>query len=471
MFEKFSKLLDLIRLGLKKNGKFQIIEEDEANLTDGRGSNGSQHEKDSGISRTTDSEGEFANGVGISLTPSPPLPSNPPPVRPPPKSASRFSQESFTTTASTTVVGSGNEISSPATEFHRTAVSSAMTSAVTTPSEAPRLYRSESEGSLARELAHLHREMQNIQLECDRLVDRYAKQEQRVRLQVEKANEWMSNLDVVDPPPLPPPKKSPAGGPAPFGSTPFGQAPFGQAPFSQAPFGQAPFGSAPFGQAPFGQAPFGAQKPLAAVQRLREETSSAYNTGDSCRSTPLHNKNNQNNAKLFENIGIVGNTKESLMKKSPVVTFSPQPPVRKAPYDNNSFLRIKKIDKASGKSPPAMRQIPSQVPAQVPGHAPSHQIPSSQHVQSSHQIPTHHVQSQLQSFPFTVGDIMYTDVNNLQYTMQLQHRLLRQAMLDQAKQLKSDELWGQGPVSSQKLYSGGESSENVEWKVRRKFFD
>lgn len=362
-------------------------------MTDGRGSNGSQHEKDSGISRTTDSEGEFVNGIGTSLTPSPPLPANPPPSKPPPKSASRFSQESFTT--STTIVGSGNEVSSPATEFHRTAPSSA----VTTPSEAPRLYRSESEGSLARELAHLHREMQNIQLECDRLVERYAKQEQRVRLQVEKANQWMSNLDGVQ---------------------------YGAGADIK---------------------PMPSQKPPAVVQRPREETSSAYNTGDSCRSTPLHNNINYYTRFKIANDGIAKETTppkapppppQSLLKKSPVVTFSPQLPVRKSPYETNSYLRVKKSEKASGTSPPAMRQPPQQQP-----------------------------------FPFTVGDIMYTDANNLQYTMQLQQRLLRQAMLDQAKQLKSDEHWGQGPVSSLKLYSnmlsGGESSENVEWKVKEIF--
>ena len=67
--------------------------QDEASLTDGRQSNGSNHEKDSGISRTTDSEPEYTLGLlgeGGVASPSPPMPPNDPPPRIPPQLSSNM---------------------------------------------------------------------------------------------------------------------------------------------------------------------------------------------------------------------------------------------------------------------------------------------------------------------------------------------------------------------------------------------
>ena len=229
--------------------------------------------------------------------------------------------------------------------------------------------------------------MANIQLECDRLVERYARQEQRVRSQVQLANQMMDAFDSR------------------LGGEPGDQA-----------FGWSKIGPSPFKSSP----------------RIREDSSSAYNTGESCRSTPAHHS-------------VVPPKPVSRSPKLGVGSLTNRVPVAipTTVVEKPLKSRSRSSDKSSGRSPPSLRRSPAIKP------------PSGSQ--------------------FTVGDIMYTDLEHLQQTMQLQQRMLRQAMLVQAKQMKHQKLLAvpPSPAPAESLQASGtvtllrqSDADNVEWKVR-----
>uniref|UniRef100_A0A914XAD6 PDZ domain-containing protein n=1 Tax=Plectus sambesii TaxID=2011161 RepID=A0A914XAD6_9BILA len=247
----------------------QPEDDDQGALTDAN-SNNSAHEKDSGISRTTDSEPELL----------------PPPIKSPDVEVSPTAAR-----CALAVMESGGGGSSSATQTPTTDVATTCKTTPTTPhadglssalsspgSEAPpfpaaarRMARSDSDGSLERELASLHREMETIRIECDRLISKHATAERRVAEQVVQAQSLMLTMDRLA-------KQQ-------VQSPPHGQS-------SQQPQPRAGYSNQP----EYLQQQ--QQLPLETNVRLRrdnnykrppvEDTSSAYNTGgESCRSTPM----------------------------------------------------------------------------------------------------------------------------------------------------------------------------------------
>ncbi|VDM38421.1 unnamed protein product [Toxocara canis] len=151
-------------------------EDDRGTFTDANSIN-SAFEKDSGLSRLTDSDAE---------------------ILPPPVDIAKDSSPRQNTFSSEVIVDTNKR----------------------------KIRRCGSDASLERELASLHREMETIRLECDRLISKHNSAERRVAQQVAKANSLMNTI---------------------------------------------------------GELSRGDE-----VQRRTDDTSSAYNTGgESCRSTPL----------------------------------------------------------------------------------------------------------------------------------------------------------------------------------------
>lgn len=277
-------------------------EEDLGALTD---ATGSAHEKDSGISRTTDSEPELL----------------PPPIRSPSSAESSgtchspevapvirgslslpardLSSTTMTADGSPTTEATFGSKNSPTTPFGGTS------SALSSPgSEAPpppaalRLTRSDSEGSLERELSSLHREMETIRLECDRLIAQHDTAESRVRDQMEQAQSLMVAVDhMTRQQQVRQSRKEAAYCNAKTGVNPLLQQAYGRLkPVSLSPPPTRSRLVVASTESPLSTP--GSRRPVVSQQQLlqqklghcaREDTSSAYNTGgESCRSTPLN---------------------------------------------------------------------------------------------------------------------------------------------------------------------------------------
>lgn len=343
----------------------KVFEEDDGVLTDGtRGS----HEKDSGISRTTDSE-----------------PDLPPPMN---SSPSKYSQSSGSSSIRSGASGTGKEISTPENAGEKSLN-------IASDQKLPR--RSDSESSLERELHNLHREMEFIQLECDRLIEQHAKAERQVRQQMDQANKLAATMDSFQKQQLfrldssdkcsvsPPPIKN------------------------------------------------GLNNSKVIVRTSREETSSAYNTGnESCRSTPLNiacgNLKLLSSDRKLKSMVVDQNDYETIddcKRDSAVFTL----PSRK--QQENSKIAVKLCDKSMKIASDSMNL------------------------------------NENSSTGFALGDIMYTNPENLEQTILLQQRLLRQAMIQQAHHLKAQQAFGKGPVPF--MNARTDEITRLEWKVSEIF--
>lgn len=459
---------------------FQVFEEDDGVLTDGtRGSGGSAHEKDSGISRTTDSE-----------------PDLPPPIN---SSPSKYSQSSTASSARSGASCTGKDVSTPENATIGGSIPNVGGSASRSPcissersfaandiqnQSASLTKRSDSESSLERELHNLHREMEFIQVECDRLIEQHARAERQVRQQMDQANKLAETMDNFQRQQI---LSSQQNKTAKLTSTTCLSNKSRVSPTIQSKnarhFLDCTTETNDISVQPncyrYKNGSKGMLVDAAVVGRLsREETSSAYNTGnESCRSTPL----NMSDAHL----------KMSYQK----ICQS----VQRTAYDQNEYETI--ADEEEGKRDSAVFTLPLRNSSSTKNNLPSLKIsrdinetlPKSKDVFNSFESSSKtdlnkngvgvrlnaaeisgilrqctssnfgEVSKKLSSSQFALGDVMYTNPENLQQTILLQQRLLRQAMIQQAHQLKAQQAFGKGPVPFYETYQNCDAK--LEWKV------
>ncbi|VDK45734.1 unnamed protein product [Anisakis simplex] len=157
---------DVCSVGLLAESSTVMRNDDRGTFTDANSVNSSAFEKDSGVSRMTDSDAEIL----------PPLSGSSKATVIP---SSSLQQQQI---CSSLYNNNGNKNYVEEDMF------------LINSSNDRKLRRCESDASLERELASLHREMETIRIECDRLISKHNSAEKRVAQQVAKANSLMNTI-------------------------------------------------------------------------------------------------------------------------------------------------------------------------------------------------------------------------------------------------------------------------------------
>lgn len=365
------------------------------------GSAGSAHsgpEKDSGISRTTDSDPELL---------------------PPPRSPSGFS------------ASSAEDPNSPPARLRQLEAQLSgflgdflsgedvtPTAALPLPDGPASPRGEESDASLQRELASLHREMETVRIECDRLIAHHATAEQRVLRQVHTAQSLLASVDSL--------ARNTQAHPQPPSPAPPAQPPR-HCPPAPSPAPARPHISPP-------DAGASQLRRLAHQKRSGQgqgqETSSAYNTGgESCRSTPLNSyPEEKRDSGLYTGFPPF---------VQPVMVPELSSVLRQGSASRGGRLSA---DWNNGYHSPVQPQRQT-----VAGSRKSSVACGSNE-------------------GFAPGQVMYARAEEVEATIALQQRLLRQAMLAQAEELRSRQALTGGPVVPAAVLGPA----HVEWKIKRR---
>uniref|UniRef100_A0A914D0G3 PDZ domain-containing protein n=1 Tax=Acrobeloides nanus TaxID=290746 RepID=A0A914D0G3_9BILA len=332
------------------------------------------------------------------------------------------------------------------------------------PNEPKNFGKNQNEESLERELAYLHQEMENIRLECDRLINKRVSSERRAAQQVAQASNIMDMLN----------RFSTSNSPTHQNfrqQTP--QLPY--YPQRQPPpmphFLTHKSSSQNQNLAYFHPNMHAPPSPMLQNNRkLIEETSSAYNTGgDSCRSTPMKGEY------------VPGNDAGTNTYNRPL----PPPPKRPLHLTTTEKFINSPISPTSSEHPYHTIETPVSSAPTVQFRLPKYKIhvttepppkpmqmpppPTNKPEQKSKK------QVEQQSL-FKPGDIMYTSPDKLAETIALQQRLLRERMIQEVNLLKPSSSNsqngchknGHGAKNQMATSKNMDSEQKYEWKVKRR---
>lgn len=327
--------------------------------------------------------------------------------------------------------------------------------------------RGQLEESLERELAHLHREMETIRLECDRLMTKRNTSEMHVVQQVAQASTLMDKIDRLSSIARHKSQHNPASRHSAQRAT--SNAP-GRYPSIPPPMPPTPSNGNPSPRQLFEQFALGHRRP-------QEETSSAYNTGgDSCRSTPMKGEYARVQDTMTNTPPVRRPLHLTVTEKCLTMT-PPSPTSSEHPYHT--------IETPVSSAPTVQFRLPrcSVQLADPRGQAAPKFLSVNGHSKTLGRQPDRNRTQQQQQQPqidFRPGDIMYTSPEKLADTIALQQRLLRQAMIDQAHQQKpsSSQTATQAPKNMHRHPSAnnngyhqamaGDDAPKYEWKVKRR---